>query len=91
MRNVAYIEEAGKIRARGRKIVVKNTNVNVDLNTLLKQFAEGGIVAVYRCPHCGGKLKIGKETKASSLRTCDHCGSEMATMDVADFLRTALS
>jgi DNA-directed RNA polymerase subunit RPC12/RpoP len=63
----------------------------VDLNSLLKQIAEQGIVAVYRCPHCGGKLKIGKETSETNLRICEHCGSEIETMDLADFLKTALS
>jgi DNA-directed RNA polymerase subunit RPC12/RpoP len=84
-------EEAGKMRARGRAISVKHTSVSVDLNSLLKQIAEQGIVAVYRCPHCGGKLKIGKETSETNLRICEHCGSEIETMDLADFLKTALS
>ena len=84
-------EEAGKIRAKAREIVVKNTNVNVDLNTLLRQIAEEGIVAVYRCPHCGGKLKVGKETTSANLRVCEHCGSEIETMDLVDFLKTALT
>jgi len=84
-------EEAGKMRLKGREIHVKNTNVNVDLNALLRQIAEGGIVAVYRCPHCGAKLKVGKETTIASLRTCEHCSSEIETMDMVDFLKTALS
>jgi len=84
-------EEAGRIRAKGREILVKDMNIKVDLNALLKQISEGGIVAVYRCPNCGGKLKIGKETTVASLRTCEHCGSEIQTVDLADFLKTVLS
>lgn len=84
-------EEAGKLREKDREVIIKKTEVTVDLNSLLKQIADGGIVAVYRCPHCGGKLKIGKETNAASLRVCEHCNSEIATMDIADFLKTALS
>jgi len=83
--------EAGKMRARGREVVVRQTSISIDLNVLLKQIAEQGIVAVYRCPHCGGKLKIGKATSEASLRVCEHCGSEIETMDLADFLKTALS
>jgi DNA-directed RNA polymerase subunit RPC12/RpoP len=48
-------------------------------------------VAVYRCPHCGGKLKIDKDARMDKLRVCEYCGSEIETMDLADFLRTALS
>ena len=84
-------EEAGKMRMRGRHVVVRQTSVSVDLNKLLRQIAEQGIVAVYRCPHCGGKLKIDKGTSESNLRVCEHCGSEIGTMDLADFLKTALS
>jgi DNA-directed RNA polymerase subunit RPC12/RpoP len=84
-------EEAGKLRDKDREVIIKKTEITVDLNSLLRQIAESGIVAVYRCPHCGGKLKIGKETAMSSLRTCEHCGSEIATMDMADFLKTVLS
>lgn len=84
-------EEAGRVRARNREIIIKKTEVKVDLNNLLKQVAEEGIVAVYRCPHCGGRLKIGKDTTATYLRVCEHCGSEIETMDLADFLKTVLS
>jgi DNA-directed RNA polymerase subunit RPC12/RpoP len=84
-------EEAGRVRARNREIIIKKTEVKVDLNNLLKQVAEEGIVAVYRCPHCGGRLKIGKDTTAMYLRVCEHCGSEIETMDLADFLKTVLS
>lgn len=84
-------ETAGKLRAKEREIVVKNTEVKVDLNSLLKQVAEGGIVALYRCPHCGGKLKIGKESTIAGLRTCEHCGSEIGTVDLAEFLKEILT
>lgn len=84
-------EEAGRIRAKGREIVVKQTSVSVNLNSLLRQIAEQGIVAVYRCPHCGGRLKISKGTSEANLRVCEHCGSEIETMDLADFLKTAIS
>lgn len=83
--------EAGRVRARGREIIVKKTEVTVDLNSLLKQLAEGGIVAVYRCPNCGGKLKLSKDSTIDKLRTCEHCGTEIQAMDLADFLKTALS
>jgi len=84
-------EEAGKTRARGKEIRIKKTEVSVDLNSLLRQLKDGGVVAVYRCPHCGGKLKIDKTVSMDKLKVCEHCGSEIETMDLADFLKTALS
>jgi DNA-directed RNA polymerase subunit RPC12/RpoP len=84
-------EEAGKVRAKGGEISVKRTEVSVDLNTLLREVKEGGIVVVYRCPNCGGKVKVSKETSVDSLKYCEHCGSKIETMDLAEFLRTALS
>jgi DNA-directed RNA polymerase subunit RPC12/RpoP len=84
-------EEAGKARAKGSEISIKKTEVSVDLNSLLKEIKEGGIVVVYRCPNCGGKLKVSKETNIDSLKHCEHCGSEIETMDLAEFLKTALS
>lgn len=84
-------EEAGRVRAKGEEILVKQTNFAVDLNRLLQQVREGGIVAIYKCPHCGGKLKIGKETSLQSVTVCEHCGSEIQAMDLVDFLKTVLS
>lgn len=85
------LDKARILRDRASEIRVKSMGVSVDLNKLLQQVRDGGIVAVYRCPHCGGKLKVGKETKAESLRICEHCRSEIEAMDLADFLRDALS
>jgi DNA-directed RNA polymerase subunit RPC12/RpoP len=84
-------EEAGRIRARGEEIVVRRTDVSVDLNRLLQQVRDGGIVVVYRCSHCGGNLKIGKDTRIESLKVCPYCESRIEAIELADFLRTALS
>jgi hypothetical protein len=84
-------DKARSLREREKQVIIKQTNVSIDLNALLKQVKDGGIVVVYRCPHCGGKLKVGKETSLDFLKVCEHCGSEIAAMDLADFLRSALS
>ena len=70
---------------------VPDNNISIDLNKLLLQVKDGGIVAVYRCPHCGASLKVGKNTQVEQLATCEHCGSKIDTMDIADFLKTVLS
>jgi transcription elongation factor Elf1 len=90
-KSLGMYEEAGRVRDKRNEIRVKKTDISVNLTNLLEQVRNGGIVAVFRCPHCGGKLKIGKDTKPDSLRTCEHCGSEIETMDLTDFLKTVLS
>ena len=77
--------------SRDKKIMVKQTNISFNLNDLLKQVRDGGIVAVYRCPYCNGTLKIDKQTTAKALKICDYCHSKIETVDIAELLRTALS
>jgi DNA-directed RNA polymerase subunit RPC12/RpoP len=84
-------EEAGNARAKARTTNVKVMNIQVDVSALLRQVRDEGIVAIYKCPRCGGNLKIGKTTTSENLRICDHCGSEIDTMELADFLKTLLS
>jgi hypothetical protein len=43
------------------------------------------------CPSCGGKLKINKNTTVDSLKICEHCNSEIESMDLAGFLKTVLT
>jgi DNA-directed RNA polymerase subunit RPC12/RpoP len=84
-------DKARELREKEKQVIVKRTDISVDLNKMIQQVREGGIVVVYRCPHCNAPLKIGKDASVESLRVCEHCGSEIEVMDLADFLRTALS
>ncbi len=84
-------DKARELREKDRQLIIKKTDVSVNLNALLQQVKDGGIVAVFRCPHCGGKLKVGSQTTLNSLRVCEHCNSEIDTMDLADFLKTVLT
>jgi DNA-directed RNA polymerase subunit RPC12/RpoP len=76
---------ARRLKGKGKQVIV------VDLNRLIQQVKEDGIVAIYRCPRCGGKLEIDKGTSVESLKVCKYCGSAIEAMDLADFLRTTLS
>lgn len=84
-------DKARTLREKDKQVAVKRMDITVNLNDLLRQFKDGGIVAVYRCPHCGGKLKVDRNVDIVKLKVCEHCGSEIESMDLADFLKTALS
>jgi len=84
-------DEARELRRKEKQVLVKKTDISVNLNELIQQVKDGGIVVVYRCPHCGGKLKIDKDASVESLKVCGHCGSGIETMELAEFLRTVLS
>jgi len=88
---IGMYAEAGKTRAMDRELRIKKTEVSIDLNSLLRQLKDGGVVVVYRCPHCGGQLKVDKNVSVDKLKVCEHCGSEIETMDLAELLKTALS
>ncbi len=83
-------DKARELRRKDKHILIKRTNISVNLNSLLQQVKDSGIVAVYRCPHCSANLRVGKDTSMESLRKCAHCGSEVEIMDLADFLEKAL-
>jgi len=88
---LGMFREAGRVRKQSQVVKVTRTEVSVNLNSLLQQLRDGGIAVVYRCPNCKAPLKISRDTKVESLQVCEHCGSEIEAVDVADFLRTALS
>ncbi|MGD0645317.1 MAG: hypothetical protein ABSA75_10470 [Candidatus Bathyarchaeia archaeon] len=90
-KSLRLYDKARELREKDRHIIIKKTDVSVNLNALLQQIKDSGLVAIYGCPHCGAKLKIGKATSLDSLRKREQCGYEIETMDLADFLKTILS
>ena len=83
-------DSARKMREKDKNVETRQTDL-VDLDVLLRQFHNSGMVAVYRCPHCGGKRKISKATTIESLKACEHCSLEIKAVEMGDFLKTALS
>jgi DNA-directed RNA polymerase subunit RPC12/RpoP len=82
-------DKARELRTGG--LTIKKMEIMVDLNKLLAQIRDGGMVAVYKCPNCGGKLKVGKDATLEKFRRCEYCSHEIQTADFADFLKDVLS
>jgi hypothetical protein len=81
--------EAGKARSKGNTKIVKN--ISVDLNQLLEKMKSGGMVSVYKCPNCGGGIKITGTTTMDKLHTCAYCNTVLRTDDLAQFIQDILS
>lgn len=89
--DIGMYKEAGNARIKNNQLSIKNTEITIDLNKLLNQVKEGGLIVVYRCPHCGAPLKVNNESSAESITICNHCKTKIEKIDVVDFLREALS
>jgi hypothetical protein len=85
-------DEAKRLRdfVRSKQVVVKHTNISMNINDLLKQIRDSSLVAAYRCPQCNSTLKIDNQTKADSLRTCEYCGAKLRAFDIEEFLKAVL-
>lgn len=80
--NPKYLEEAGRVRKLARTEYVKESHV--DLNQLLFDLKE---YVNYKCPNCGSGIGINNQTSPDELRFCAHCGSELNTKIIMDFLK----
>jgi len=83
------IDAAGSVRKKGKAQVV--TNISVDLNQLLERLKSGGLVSVYKCPNCGGSIKISGTTSTQKLSKCEYCGTVLQTDDLVNFIRDILT
>jgi DNA-directed RNA polymerase subunit RPC12/RpoP len=81
--------EAGIVRKKGNVQVVRH--LNVDVNELLEKLKSGGLVTVYKCPNCGGSIKISGTTSADKLSKCEYCGTVLRTDDLVNFIKDILS
>lgn len=90
LKDKKLLDKARKLRTLARRVPPVKV-ITVDVNKLIQQLREDGLVVAYSCPRCGGKLKISGGTKPESLKFCSYCGSKLDTMDLAEFLRTTLS
>jgi DNA-directed RNA polymerase subunit RPC12/RpoP len=83
-----FPEEAGRIREQRQHITVKHVTVNI--NELLERLRSGGLVSVYKCPNCGGGIKISGTSSMDRLSKCEYCGTVLKTDDLVQFLQDIL-
>jgi len=84
-------EKAGEMRRKAKTTYIVSKSSHLDLNELLQQVKNEGIAAVYKCPNCGGDLKVNRDSTSDSLRECVHCGKEVQTVGLTEFLKSLLS
>lgn len=83
-------EDAGRVRRKAKSNVQEIRHTTVDLNTMLTQVKAGGLVSVYKCPNCGGSIKISGATSIDRLSKCEYCGTLLQTDDVVKFIQDIL-
>jgi len=81
--------DAGRARKKGSTQIVKN--ISVDLNQLIDRLKSGGLVSVYKCPNCGGSIKISGTTSSDKLSKCEYCNTVLRTDDIVDFIQSILN
>ena len=75
------LDKARSMRELNRTGTVKSVN----LNTLIEQLRSGGLVVPYKCPNCGGTIKIDKDYN-QGMKLCAYCGSPIDTTLIASIL-----
>jgi rRNA maturation protein Nop10 len=83
-------DKARELRDKARGAAPKKM-VSLDINALIQQIKDGGLVIAYRCPHCGSSIQIRGDMELESLQFCNFCGSKIEAISLAQFLKSALS
>jgi predicted RNA-binding Zn-ribbon protein involved in translation (DUF1610 family) len=81
-------EEAGMARRKDRTTYVEQRTI--DINVLLNQLRAEGRSTNYKCPTCGGSIRITGSTTTSHLAKCEYCGNEIKIHDLVEFLKSIL-
>jgi rubrerythrin len=76
-----FLDKARSMRELNRTGTMKQVN----LNTLIDQLRSGGLVVPYKCPNCGGTIKIDKDYN-QGMKLCAYCGSPIDTTLIASLL-----
>ncbi len=83
-----YLVQAGQVRNRANRQVVKN--INVDVNDLIDQMSSGSLNVPYKCPNCGAALTVHSNMGDSGVKYCQYCGTAVNTEAVSNVIKQAL-
>ena len=83
---LTLFEEAGRVRKMALQERNTSRNVSVNMNQLLDQVRNGGLALAYKCPSCGGSIKIDKDFDPG-MRVCGYCGTPLDTTVIATMLK----
>ena len=84
--DLTMYEEAGRIRKMAMQERNTSRNVSVNMNQLIDQVRQGGLALPYKCPNCGGSLKIDKDF-APGIKVCAYCGTPLDTTVIASLMK----
>jgi hypothetical protein len=82
---LTLFEEAGQVRKKALHEQNTSRNVSVNMNQLLDQVRQGGLALAYKCPSCGGSIKIDKDYNPG-MKICGYCGTPLDTTVIASMI-----
>ncbi len=83
---LTLFEEAGRVRKMALQEKNTSRNVSVNMNQLLDQVRQGGLALPYKCPSCGGSIKIDKDFDPD-IKVCGYCGTPLDTTVISTMLK----
>jgi hypothetical protein len=85
LEELTLFEEAGQVRKRALHEQNTSRNVSVNMNQLVDQVRQGGLALAYKCPSCGGSIKIDKDYNPG-MKVCGYCGTPLDTTVIASLI-----
>jgi hypothetical protein len=83
-------ERAGAIRKMDWKRRTTVRKVDMDVCRILEQVRAGDFVIPYKCPNCGGSIKVNGSTSPERLTRCEYCGEVLSIHEIEKFLAAIL-
>ncbi|HEY3419143.1 MAG TPA: hypothetical protein VGK23_01150 [Methanomassiliicoccales archaeon] len=86
LEELTMFEEAGHVRKKALHELNTSRNVSVNMNQLLDQVRQGGLALAYKCPSCGGSIRIDKDYNPG-MKICGYCGTPLDTSVIASLIQ----
>jgi hypothetical protein len=83
---LTLFEEAGRVRKMALQEHNTSRNVSVNMNQLIDQVRAGGLALAYKCPSCGGSIRIDKDYNPG-MKMCGYSGTPLDMTVMASLLK----